>query len=250
MRYLSVIVVLIWAGALLAQGDNCNTAITINTLPFVTQGNTTGLTNDYSFDEGNPITGHSTYGPDIVYQFTYYGDSTCFVLNVLIPEDFWNAAIYVFANNCDMSNAIAGVDQFGPGSPEALYVMLFGGNTYYFVVDGRDTSDYGVFTFALSNCATDVDENEITLEGTELTVYPSVTRDESRIILNLRKPEWVNLNLYDVSGRRVVNIYSGELKKGEHIFEGRFVRELKAGIYFIKLETPSESKIERINVIH
>ena len=250
MKYVGI--VFISLGVLFAQvGDNCGNALVLDTLPTTgISGNTAGMADDYSFDEGESITGHTTYGPDVVYQYTYDGNfSPCIVLYVAIPEDYWNISIYVFENECSIGYAIAGVDQFGPGSPEALYVNLTIGNTYYFVIDGRDSSDYGPYTLSISDCQTYIKEKEASSLKLDLSVNPSITKDKAQIVLNLGKPEWINLVLYDVGGRTIRNLYSGNLNAGQHVITGTF-ENLNAGIYFIRLETPYTVKIKTVTVTH
>jgi len=250
MKYF--VIVFISLGVLFAQmGDNCGNALVLDTLPTMgITGNTTGMQDDYSFNADESITGNTTYGPDVVYQYTYDGNfSPCIVLYVAIPEDYWNVSIYVFENECAIAYAIAGSDQFGPGSPEALYVNLIIGNTYYFVIDGRDTSDYGPYTLGISDCQTYIRERETSSLGLDLSVKPSITRDEAQIILNLEKPEWVDLTLYDAAGRALRNLYSGNLNAGEHAITGKFVN-LNSGIYFIRLETPDKVEIKTVTVTH
>jgi len=247
MRILRVLgLVLLMVGVLWAQGDNCSSAWVISSLPFWTYSNTAGYTNDYSLPDTG-CTGNTTFGPDGVYSFTPQND-ICISLEVIIPQSGWDASIYVLSD-CDNLVCVAGVDQYGEGSPEALYVTMTPGVTYYFVVDGKDTSDYGPFVLGLSECTTDIEEGILkpSLELISFKVNPSITRNSTKFFYSLPIIDEVKIDIYDASGRLVKSIASRG-KEANIVWNCDDMNgsRLDAGVYFVKFEAMGKKITEKI----
>jgi hypothetical protein len=57
-----------------------------------------------------------------------------------------------------------------------------------------------------------------------------------RLIFNLKKSTWIELNIYDSSGRLAQRVYSGYLNSGGHVIElGPPLEKLREGVYFLLL---------------
>ncbi len=65
-------------------------------------------------------------------------------------------------------------------------------------------------------------------------VYPNIQGKKVKISLNLPSSKNISLELMDVSGRKIKNIFSGKIDSGNHEFEFEIS---KSGVYFIVLKS-------------
>ncbi len=254
----SVLAVLLFSTALLAVGgETCGTATVISSLPYWDEATLVGFSNDYSLDPAG-CTGHTTLGPDAVYSYTppFDGDTQCVMLSVIIPQDFWDVAIYVIEDDCSdpMTFCIAGADDYGPGSPEAIAdLTLVGGHTYYFIVDGRDTDDFGPYKIGLSDCVVGLDESFYTdVNRPTISIAPTVVGDNTTISYSIPSKSNVSISVLDVSGRVVKVLKSGLFEgSGSVIWNLTNSRGMRVdpGVYFVRLTTQNFQKTQRIVVV-
>jgi hypothetical protein len=236
MRVLILILFLVAAGALHALGgETCIDATVIDSLPYWDSTTTEGFVNNYSLDPSG-CTGNTTDGPDAVYRYTS-NQSTCLALNVVVPLTFWNPALYVLTD-CDSLICIGGADMYGPGSPEALYIVIEPGVTYYFVVDGRTSSDYGLYKISISECQSSVEEMEFSGTEIDFKVVPSVSKGPVSISLSLPSDQMITVAIYNSIGRRVTTLYRGRIINGKFVWDGKdqYGRSVKSGVYFARLD--------------
>ena len=78
--------------------------------------------------------------------------------------------------------------------------------------------------------------------NSQTVVYPNPTNDIVNIQFRLNKSENINIILYDITGKTINNIYNGYKEKGKQIIPYN-CSQLPAGTYFIKITTPSFTKI-------
>jgi hypothetical protein len=105
----------------------------IPSIPFSDTGTTVGFINDY--DQPCPST--STDAPDVVYSYSPTEDTVVSI--ELCNGSDYNTKLYVYENTCDGDALVAcNVAECGFFyGPSAIYELsLFGGNTYYIVIDG------------------------------------------------------------------------------------------------------------------
>ncbi len=70
----------------------------------------------------------------------------------------------------------------------------------------------------------------------QFSVFPNPAQDNTMISFSLQDQEQVNLQLIDMTGREVMNVYSGDLAAGQHMMPVN-TAELSSGIYFIRMST-------------
>lgn len=68
------------------------------------------------------------------------------------------------------------------------------------------------------------------------TLYPNVVRDQFTIEITMEEASEVSLNLVDVSGSHIAELYQGKLAAGQ-FFSEAFNMNQSAGVYFIQLNT-------------
>ena len=91
--------------------------------------------------------------------------------------------------------------------------------------------------------------NEVTAETMDLKVYPNPVTDNSVVTFTL--PESVNkanVSVYDITGRHVLNVYSGALFSGQQTFNISRDRLNAGGVYFIRLDLDGKLLTEKIIV--
>ncbi len=77
--------------------------------------------------------------------------------------------------------------------------------------------------------------------------FPNPASDRMTIRLMLKKGEYVNLNLYGLTGKKISTIYEGRLNNGLHSFEVP-ISQLPSGIYLASLLTGKYAKTIKIVV--
>ncbi len=119
-------------------GDDISTATVIPGMPYYDEGTTVGYTNDY--DEVCPYTGSTA--PDVVYEFTPGADM---VVTIDLCASGYDTKVYVYENSETPGSPFACNDDGCPGYRSLIEdLTIFGGNTYYIVVDGYggEAGDY------------------------------------------------------------------------------------------------------------
>jgi hypothetical protein len=136
----SLATVALTSGAFAQGGDNPTSATAIGALPFADTGTTVGYTNDS--DEVCPFTGSSS--PDVYYSYSPASDQQ---ITVDLCDSMYDTKTYVYDSFFNLADtrpagAPACNDDFctapngGPFRSFLECINVFGGNTYYIVVDG------------------------------------------------------------------------------------------------------------------
>ena len=79
----------------------------------------------------------------------------------------------------------------------------------------------------------------------EVTVYPTLVRDEVKIDLLMGEPDLIEVVLYSIDGRRVLTEHGGFLSKGRHLFS-LSLKGLPKGVYFIRVKTSKSESLSKI----
>ena len=83
------------------------------------------------------------------------------------------------------------------------------------------------------------------LNPVALKVYPTPTNEATTIRFNMTRRGHATVTLFDITGRKVSNIYNGILEKGRHEFNLN-VSNLASGVYFVKVSTPDGEATSRL----
>ena len=78
-----------------------------------------------------------------------------------------------------------------------------------------------------------------------LSAYPNPFNSSTQIVFELPHADNAELAVFDLAGRRVETLYSGRLEAGRHEFSLN-VRDWPSGIYFYRLQTPSQQLTRKI----
>ena len=86
-------------------------------------------------------------------------------------------------------------------------------------------------------------------QSPSFSIKPSIFRERTEISFSLPENEKVELSVYDESGRKVRNIHSGLMLKGDHtlLWDGRdsHGKKVAGGIYFFRLRTRNDEIVEK-----
>ena len=93
-----------------------------------------------------------------------------------------------------------------------------------------------------------VDDNEITVEEgvMSLKAYPNPFKGMANIEFSVPESGKATVEVYNIVGKRVATLFSGEVEEGNSYTEVFQAGELSTGIYLIRLSTATESLVERI----
>ena len=135
--------------AILQGGDDCASATVISSLPFNDTGTTLGSADDYN--EVCPYT--NTGAPDVVYEFSPSANLTVDI--TLCNGSAYDTKLYVYENTCqapgDGFDPYACNDDACPGFvSELIGVEMVAGNTYYIVIDGYSSADFGDYVIDMT----------------------------------------------------------------------------------------------------
>lgn len=85
-----------------------------------------------------------------------------------------------------------------------------------------------------------VDSPEDLLKAYSLDVYPNPFKEEFEVEFSLENEEIISIGIYDVTGRKVKDLYSGLLKSGLHNLDID-ASDIAKGSYFIELKLNDSS---------
>jgi hypothetical protein len=143
-----------------------------------------------------------------------------------------------------------------PRSTEHLTVVgLMNGVGYYFAMQAKD--DAGNLTPVsniayLSSGVAGVDG--VGGEPQFSQPYPNPARGDTRFAVTLPRPEWLRIEAFDVSGRKVRTVAMGQYSAGN--FDMRWDlrddagRSLQAGAYVIRSQVGDTVFLRRVSVVH
>jgi hypothetical protein len=93
-----------------------------------------------------------------------------------------------------------------------------------------------------------IEEGKGFAEITDFAVYPNPAREKTNVKFELTKQGPVELSVYDINGRRVRNIFTGQKQVGEHLFPVSLLG-LNPGYYLIRLKSGIRVQSKKL-VIH
>lgn len=68
-------------------------------------------------------------------------------------------------------------------------------------------------------------------------VFPNPVQENTIVSFSLEEQQHVSLQLFDMTGREVINMFDGDLTAGEHEFPVQVAEQLNSGLYFVRLTT-------------
>jgi Zn-dependent metalloprotease len=174
---------------------------------------------------------------------------TCFAVASLNPAGPWTKLGYINGASQWISKTYELTGFAGPGNEHVYYGFLFtsndSGTAFGMLIDNVELT-------LLSPSG--IDDAGILPNQTELSQnYPNPFNLKTAIKFELASQKKVNLEIYDLLGRKVVNLVSGDFAAGSYqiIWDGHNSTGLEAasGIYFYKLQVGDQSQIRTMTLI-
>ncbi len=149
---------------------------------------------------------------------------------------------YLYVNSLALFNLKCGKYLYSGGAltiAEALHQTMYDRSIY--PIDRKDL--FGVFgdpTLSIKyDILADVEEDEIVNDFELYQNYPNPFNPTTQISFSLPERTFVELNIYDMLGRKITNLISAEMSAGKHNVEfdassfssGIYLYQIKAGIY-------------------
>ncbi len=76
-------------------------------------------------------------------------------------------------------------------------------------------------------------------EGYSLEVFPNPVGSKLSVSLDMVDAEWIDISIFDLSGRQLYNIFKGNINSGNHHFEAD-LSALKPGLFLLRLQSKGE----------
>jgi hypothetical protein len=142
------------------------------------------------------------------------------------------------ADNAGFTNPIVSVT--GIEENEYSQSPLMPGKTYYLRVRSDNSGIKGEWSevLVINSPATGIDVAEN--ENNHFLFYPNPFSESATIQLYLSEPGKTDISIYDLSGRKILQVYQGTLPGGEHIMKIN-KQEITQGTYLLILRTVKET---------
>ena len=112
-----------------------------------------------------------------------------------------------------------------------------------FTLDSNETIE-----LFLNSASMKINENELISNFSLGAPYPNPFNPQVNFDLTISTMEEIEINIYDLQGHKVENIYSGMLLEGQYTFDWN-ARNISTGIYIVRCETENYSENQKIFLI-
>jgi len=96
-----------------------------------------------------------------------------------------------------------------------------------------------------SNLSNDISENKQFSLG---NAYPNPFNPSTSFEINIPEHNYLDVNVYDIRGLKVDNVYSGYINSGKHTFRWD-ANEYQSGVYFIKSDFSGKSSSQKVLLV-
>lgn len=191
----------------------------------------------------NMVSGYQTSHPGKVLFFMAddYANSSCLSINSWanqygMPESAWSRRF--------VNTAIRMLDYGSNGMPK---IVVLGGANHTVFYNANNT----VNATALQNAI----NAALTVSGLEegkgfihsLTTYPNPTTDRATLKFNLEKSSDVLIELYNLKGKKVMDVFSGRMNAGESKTDID-TSKLSSGVYLMKVSASGKTNYVNLAV--
>ena len=111
----------------------------------------------------------------------------------------------------------------------------------------KDGDAYVVENVNMQDQFTLVSTNDLSLSEAKMTIQPNVILDQATIHIQVEQNlENVNLSLFDIYGKKVTDIFQGNLPTGDHNFSLEKNNDLSGGMYFVNLQANGKVTTQKV----
>jgi len=99
-----------------------------------------------------------------------------------------------------------------------------------------------------------IDENYLDLseditseipEGSSLFIYPNPANEKIVIFYEQERKSNTNINIYDMLGISIKNVFSGDIEKGKYQYSVN-TKDIPVGIYFVRVEGNNKTIVKKL----
>ncbi|HVA99569.1 MAG TPA: choice-of-anchor V domain-containing protein [Bacteroidia bacterium] len=187
--------------------------------------------------------------------YTYYNGSPAYYdsLRVLVSNDCGQTYTSVYYKGGSNLASLAGGSgsEFVPTAAQwrtdTVSLNTYAGSTI--LVDFRSTTEFGNdlyidnINISAPTGIADLSKNKSTVE-----LFPNPTTDLLTIRYNDAQAEPVNISLYSIDGKNIMNIVSGNQQAGMHNQQISLKNSIAKGMYFVKIIQGSKTSMQKIIV--
>jgi hypothetical protein len=189
----------------------------------------------------NVVNSYGLSNPNTVYMYLCddVGNTACSVLNN------WgnNNGIYDVPR---FSNSVINMMDYGStGMPK---IVVLGGASHTVFYNVNNTVNSNDLQNAINAALTATGINSLSTDLKSLNVYPNPARGNAELKADLTQPGNAFIQLYNLSGKVVQNIFKGELTAGEQRISID-LQGLNAGMYLVKFTLNGKSQYLNIEVV-
>ncbi|MBN2829972.1 MAG: T9SS type A sorting domain-containing protein, partial [Candidatus Cloacimonetes bacterium] len=96
---------------------------------------------------------------------------------------------------------------------------------------------------------TSIEENSVLIPKTHIDIFPNPMNNSGTFIVKNADKEAVTLSVYDIKGRRIRDIYTGVMDKGNHEFSwdgfNQKKEEVPSGVYLLRLHSKNYNSVQK-----
>lgn len=184
--------------------------------------------------------------PTLMFDYKFTAVQGDFMIASVSVMDAGGSTIGAGAATLSPSNVFTdgavGIQYFGSGAARMSITFSIGHDSG----EVHDGSEFIIDNVELSNTVLNVGEAVSNVDFGISSIYPNPANDFSTISYTLPTPQAVNVELYDLSGRKV---FAESLNSGQGEQSYRLdLRSVPTGLYLIQLRTLNEVVTERIRI--
>jgi len=190
----------------------------------------------------NVVESYQSSNPDKVrmYLCDDFANTSCTSLNS------WKNSTGL-TNAVTFSDAAINMGDYGSAGMPKIVVLGGGGHTVFYnvnntvnITDLQDGIDAALLATGIQ------EQSEL---ASSLNVYPDPIMDNAQIKFTLARSADVTLDLYDLSGKLVKNVYGGRLSAGVHSIE-LATDAIPAAVYLVKLSDGTQNAFINMVIAH
>lgn len=193
----------------------------------------------------NAVTSYQTSNPGQVffYMVDDYANTVCASLNGWANS----AGIPQNAHSLRFSNASINMLDYGAtGMPK---IIVLGGVNHTVFYNANNTVNPNSLQNAITLALSSTGVNEQNSDLAALNVYPNPADKTTEIKFNLAKISTVDIELFNLEGKRMEEVFSGQLPVGENKMSIN-TAPLAAGTYLIKMTSEGTNRFINMVVSH
>lgn len=190
----------------------------------------------------NVVESYASSNPNTVYMYLCddYGNTACSSLNS------WSKS-YALTNSVRFSNSAIDMADYGTiGMPK---IVVLGGANHTVYYNANNFVNATDLQNAINSALSTTGINDPNSSVSSLNIFPNPANNTAEIICTLTKSSQVNIELFNLEGQMLKNVFSGNPAAGE-IKMQIDVAGYAAGMYLLKFSDGANSKFANLIVSH